>query len=297
MGFKDFQLKIAKKFQLRNIFAKEEGNNKKKGSENRKSLSWMMPITHGYYLAECGGGVRPQRPQSNKVECDKVVVQREQVEEQEWWFYGVFDSLIGGGVSNYLQTHLFNDNLNESQMRKKSKETLKKAHVNAKAKVRETEKVECTWKMGSASAIVINGERLVLANMGEYKAVVCRDGEAFEINRRQQQPTKPHWSHKLFPVAKRLPKARRTALDSGKGAGADKPSKSSELVVGSERIDLDTEFVILASPGIWEVTKQQEAVNLIRHLEDPQEAAECLAKEAITRMSKSNVACLIIRFE
>lgn len=86
----------------------------------------------------------------------------------------------------------------QSQMKKKSKETLKKAHVNAKAKARETEKPESTWKMGSASAIVINGEKLVLANMGDYKAVVCRDGEAFEINRRQQQPTKPHWAHKFF---------------------------------------------------------------------------------------------------
>ena len=43
--------------------------------------------------------------------------------------------------------------------------------------------------------------------------------------------------------------------------------------------------------------KPQEAVNLIRHLEDPQEAAECLAKEAITRMSKANISCLIIRFD
>ncbi|KAK4341677.1 hypothetical protein RND71_040178 [Anisodus tanguticus] len=246
MGFKEFQLKIAKKLRLRNFIAKQEGN-KKRGSGNGKRLSWMMPITHGYYVSEerpssgGGGGARPQTPQSNKLECDEVVVQREQVEEQEWWFYGVFDTRIGGG----------------SQMRRKSKETLKKAHVHAKAKIRETEKLENTWKMGSASAIVINGEKLILADM-----VV-----------------------------------RRIASDSGKGAGADKPSKSSELVVGSEKIDRDTEFVILASPGIWEVMKQQEAVNLIRHLEDPQEAAECLAKEAITRMSKNNVSCLIIRFE
>ncbi|XP_049360917.1 putative protein phosphatase 2C-like protein 44 [Solanum verrucosum] len=286
MGFKDFQLKIAKKLRLKKFIGKE-GGNKKKGSENGKRLPWMMPITHGYYVAEeSRDGARPQTPQSNKVECDKVVVQREQIEEQEWWFCGVFDTRIGGGVTKYLQAHLFDSNLNESQMKKKSKETLKKAHVHAKAKVRETEKLESTWKMGSASALVINGERLVLANMGEYKAVVCRDGEAFEINRKQQQTTKPHWSHKLFSAAKRSPKT-----------GADKRSKRSELVVGSERIDRDTEFVILASPGVWEVMKQQEAVNLIRHLEDPQEAAECLAKEAINRMSKSNISCLIIRFE
>nr|XP_016504081.1 PREDICTED: putative protein phosphatase 2C-like protein 44 [Nicotiana tabacum] len=300
MGFKDFQLKIAKKLRLRNFLAKEEGY-KKRETNNGKRLSWMMPITHGYYVAEekpLGGGAPPQTPQNNQVECDKVVVQREQVEEQEWWFYGVFDTRIGGGVTKYLQTHLFDDNFNESQMRKKSKETLKKAHVHAKAKVRETERLEKTWNMGSASAIVINGEKLILANMGEYKVVVCKDGEAFEINRRQQHTTKSHWSHKFFPVVvKRLPKIRSTALDSGKGAAANKPSKSSELVVGSERIDRDIEFVILASPGIWEVMKQQEAVNLIRHLEDPQEAAECLAKEALTRRSKSNVSCLIIRFE
>ncbi|KAJ8547219.1 hypothetical protein K7X08_010805 [Anisodus acutangulus] len=164
----------------------------------------------------------------------------------------------------YMQTHLFDNNLNESQMRKKSKETLKKAHVHAKAKIRETEKLENTWKMGSASAIVINRERETIAESVLFWFVSV---------------------------------VRRIASDSGKGAGADKPSKSSELVVGSEKIDRDTEFVILASPGIWEVMKQQEAVNLIRHLEDPQEAAECVAKEAITRMSKTNVSCLIIRFE
>lgn len=48
---------------------------------------------------------------------------------------------------------------------------------------------------------------------------------------------------------------------------------------------------------VHQAMKPQEAVNLIRHLEDPQEAAECLAKEAITRMSKSNISCLIIKFD
>lgn len=43
--------------------------------------------------------------------------------------------------------------------------------------------------------------------------------------------------------------------------------------------------------------KYQEAVNLIRHLDDPQEAAECLAKEALVRMSKTKISCLIVRFD
>lgn len=41
----------------------------------------------------------------------------------------------------------------------------------------------------------------------------------------------------------------------------------------------------------------QEAVNLVRHMESPQEASECLAKEALTRMSKGSISCLVVRFE
>lgn len=49
--------------------------------------------------------------------------------------------------------------------------------------------------------------------------------------------------------------------------------------------------------NVVQVMKNQEAVSLIGHIEDPQEAAECLAKEALTRMSRSNISCLVIRFD
>lgn len=125
---------------------------------------------------------------------------------------------------------------------------------------------------------------------------------------------------------------RFTGRDSGYTRAAKASKERSEVAVGYERIGRDTEFVILGSIGIWEVRmktpelnclfsffenlgrddemyrfclyfllfdkamKHQEAVNLIRHIEDPQEAAECLAKEALIRMTKKNISCLIIRF-
>ena len=45
-----------------------------------------------------------------------------------------------------------------------------------------------------------------------------------------------------------------------------------------------------------QVMKNQEAINLIRHMEDPQEAAKCLANEALNRISKSEISCIVIRF-
>ncbi|KAF7807098.1 phosphatase 2C-like protein 44 [Senna tora] len=249
----------------------------------------MVPVSHGCHVI----GHRVIKGGSDldsDSDSDSVVVQREQMENAELWYFGIFDSLIGDGVTKYMQSHFFQKQLKESHVSKKCKETLKKAYLNARAKMREQEKSDerCSNRMSSASVIVVNGEKLVMANMGNYRAVVCRDGIAYDKNGRHQQSAKRHyWTRRLFSV-------RILACDSG---AATRHSKSSELVVAAERIDSDTEFLILASHGIWEVMKNQEAVNLIRHIEDPQEAAECLAKEALIRMSRSNISCIIIRFD
>lgn len=79
-------------------------------------------------------------------------------------------------------------------MEKKGKEIMKRAHQVARSKLQDSGGVDVDQKMGSASAMVINGEKLVMANMGKYRAVVCRDGEAFQIGMKKQQSGGLHWS-------------------------------------------------------------------------------------------------------
>lgn len=52
--------------------------------------------------------------------------------------------------------------------------------------------------MGSASVILINGEKLVIANMGDYRTVVCRDGIAHQTTGTYRRLEKMHWSRRLF---------------------------------------------------------------------------------------------------
>lgn len=246
----------------------------------------MIPITHGHHVVEhhvIKGG-------SDDSDFDSVVIQREEMDHNELWYFGIFDSVVGDGVTKYMQSHFFGKKFKECHMRRKTKETLKRAYLGVRTKIREAHKPEEeTCRIGSTSVMVINGEKLVIANMGDYKTVLCKDGVAYQTTGKHNQSAKRHWCRRLFSV-------RMIACESGKTTGT-KHSKGSELVVGGDRIDSDAEFLILASNGIWEVMKNQEAVNLIRHIEDPQEAAECLAKEALIRMSKSNISCLIIRFD
>ncbi|CAL5347452.1 unnamed protein product [Camellia sinensis] len=267
MWFKDLHLML-KAFRVRRFFNGDVSGNGKRETEFRKRPSWMVPGSHGYHVVDdhCEFNGEP-----NLNSNSDSVVQKEQIEDLELWYFEVSNAKIGDSVTKYMQSHLFDKKPKAPKLRRKSKETLTKAYLGARAKIREAEKAEETWKVGSASPIVINGERHVVANMGEYRAVVCRDGEAHLISWRQQQGVV------------RMSKVRT--------------SKSSEVVVGDERIDPHTEFVILASNGIWEMMKHQEAVNLIRHMEDPQEVAECLAREALTRVSRSNISCLVIHFD
>jgi len=71
---------------------------------------------------------------------------------------------------------------------------------------------------------------------------------------------------------------------------------SSEPDVKHIQINSSIEFVILASDGLWKVMKNQEAVDLVKSTKDPQTAAKRLTSEALGRMSKDDISCIVIRF-
>ncbi|KAF5197783.1 phosphatase 2C family protein [Thalictrum thalictroides] len=277
MALKDLHRKI-KAFRV-SLFLTKDGH----GKQLRKNPLWMTPVSHGIQVVEdqyfFGG--------SEESVQDFAVAQREQIKGSEVWLFGVFDAQIGDKITKYLQINLFDKELKESQIKRKSRETMKKAFLWIRAKLREEKQANKTQTAGCASVIVINGEKIVAANMGDYRVVVCKEGVADQICERHHPRIKRRWSINVFSGT--LHMRIRTA--------GSKLSKHAEPAVASDKIDSDTEFVILASSGIWQVMKNQEAVNLIRHIHDPKEAAECLAKEALTRMSKGHISCLIIRFD
>ncbi|KAE9617630.1 putative protein-serine/threonine phosphatase [Lupinus albus] len=285
MGMMNLHIKI-KKFRLKSFLLGNGGRKRNHG--NAKKPSWMMPITHGFHVAEHN----VINDDSDDSDFDSVVIQREQMDQTELWYFGIFDALIGDKVTKFMHSHFFDKKLKEvtnqycdidhlsrmmshslfranenitfcflknsfihvvichwsgigneipsiltiSHMRRKAIETLKKAYLSAKTntKTREENESKETCRVGSTSVVVINGEKLVIANFGDYRTVLCRYGIAYQITGTHKQSAKRNWYHKLF--------------------SGTKHSKGTELVVGSERIDSDTEFLILASNGIWEVS-------------------------------------------
>jgi len=48
---------------------------------------------------------------------------------------------------------------------------------------------------------------------------------------------------------------------------------------------------------LWDVCTDQEAVDLVRHVQDPQAASKMLVEHALARFSTDNLSCMIVRFD
>jgi protein phosphatase 1L len=82
-------------------------------------------------------------------------------------------------------------------------------------------------------------------------------------------------------------------------AFGDKPLKKFVIAkpyIQEETIERDDEFIIMASDGVWDVFSNEAAVELVREIASPEEAAVLLTKEAILRGSLDNLSCVVVRF-
>ncbi|KAF9474228.1 protein phosphatase 2C [Pholiota conissans] len=145
------------------------------------------------------------------------------------------------------------------------------------------------------------GSRHVLysANAGDARGVLCRTGKAVRLTYDHKGSDKQE--------AKRITDAGGFVM-SGRVNGVLAVTRSlgdssmKEFVVGAPyttetELCEDDEFLILACDGLWDVIGDQGAVELIRDIEDAQEASAKLLKHALSHHTMDNVTVIVIRFK
>jgi len=78
-------------------------------------------------------------------------------------------------------------------------------------------------------------------------------------------------------------------------------SSMKEFVVGSPYttetpLGSNDEFLILACDGLWDVATDQKAVDLVRDVQDCDEAAKLLMEFALNEGTRDNVTVVVVRF-
>ncbi|KAL2331405.1 hypothetical protein Fmac_018986 [Flemingia macrophylla] len=280
----------------------DSGKGKSKMSKN---------ITHGFHLVK-GKSYHDME--------DYVVAQFKQIDNNELGLFAIFDGHAGNNVPNYLRSHLFENILKEPDFWKEPANAVKRAYS-----VTDSNILEMSGELGrggstAVTAILINCQKLVVANIGDSRAVLCKKGVAKQLSV-DHEPITEHEDIKNrggfvsnFPEKDRLCSSAkdttfvitsgdvprvdgRLAVSRAFGDKSLKKHLSSEPFVTLEVIDDDAELVILASDGLWKVMSNQEAVDCIRNIKDARSSAKRLTEEAVNRKSKDDISCIVVKFQ
>ncbi|XP_022733278.1 probable protein phosphatase 2C 39 isoform X2 [Durio zibethinus] len=261
----------------------ESGKGKSKMSKN---------ITHGYHLVK-GKAHHPME--------DYVVAEFKQVGNSELGLFAIFDGHLSHIIPDYLKSHLFDNILNEPDFWTEPETAIRKAYH-----ITDTNILEKAVDLGqggstAVTAILINCQKLVIANVGDSRAVICKNGEAVQLSVDHEPSTEKERIENRGGFVSNFPGdvARVDGQLAVARAFGDKSLKkhlSSEPDVTVEMIDDDTELIILASDGLWKVMTNKEAVDAIRNIKDAQSAAKHLTEEAVKRNSTDDISCIVVRF-
>jgi protein phosphatase 1L len=276
--------KMKEKVGLGSSVAFEAGKGKSKKSKN---------VTHGYHLVK-GKSSHPME--------DYIVAEFKQVEGSELGLFAIFDGHLSHDIPDYLRSHLFVNILKEPDFWTETESAVRRAYRTTDTTI--LEKVGDLDKGGSTAvtAILINCEKLVVANVGDSRAVICKNGVAKQLSV-DHEPSKERANIENrggfvsnFPGD--VPRVDgQLAVARAFGDKSLKKHLSSEPDVFSEIVDDDTEFIILASDGIWKVMTNEEAVDCIKHIKDAKSAAKRLAEEALARRSSDDISCIVVKLQ
>ncbi|OVA03507.1 Protein phosphatase 2C (PP2C)-like domain [Macleaya cordata] len=134
----------------------------------------------------------------------------------------------------------------------------------------------------AVTAILINGEKLVVANVGDSRAVICKNGMAKQLSVDHEPAKEREVIENRGGFVSRLPGDiprvdGQLAVARAFGDKSLKRHLTSEPDITVEMIEDDTELIILACDGLWKVCYVKPRGN--RLYKDAQ-AAKHLTEEA-----------------
>lgn len=224
-----------------------------------------------------------------------------QIEEHELGLFAIYDGHLGDRVPLYLQKHLFSNILKEEEFWVDPGGSISKAYEKTDQAILANSSNLGRGGSTAVTAILINGRRLWIANVGDSRAVLSKGGQAIQMTTDHEPNTERGSIENRGGFVSNMPGdvPRVNGQLAVSRAFGDKSLKShlrSDPDIQDTTLDFNTEILILASDGLWKVMNNQEAVDIVRRIKDPEKAAKQLTAEALRRDSKDDISCVVVRF-
>ncbi|KAI0123910.1 protein phosphatase 2C [Xylariales sp. AK1849] len=141
---------------------------------------------------------------------------------------------------------------------------------------------------------------LYTANVGDARIILCRSGKALRLSY-DHKGSDENEGKRIANAGGLILNNRVNGVLAVTRALGDTYMK--DLVTGhpytTETViqpEID-EFMIIACDGLWDVCSDQEAVDLVRDVQDPSAASKLLVDHALARFSTDNLSCMVVRFD
>lgn len=230
----------------------------------------------------------------------------------DWGYFAVFDGHAGSQASKWCGSNLHSvveQKLLEDETRD-VRDVLNESFVSVDQQIN----TKLSGNSGCTAAVCIlrwevpdnvdnqtadfsqHTRKLYTANVGDSRIVLFRNGRSVRLT----------YDHKASDVLEMqrieksgglIMKSRVNGMLAVTRSFGDKFFDG--LVVGnpfttSVELTGDDEFLIVACDGLWDVIDDQDACELIRDIEDPNEAAKTLVRYALENGTTDNVTAMVV---
>ncbi|KMZ63687.1 putative Protein phosphatase 2c [Zostera marina] len=221
---------------------------------------------------------------------------------QKLGLFAIFDGHLGDEVPAYLQKNLFTNILNEKQFVDYPDRGITGAYEKTDQAILSHNPALGRGGSTAVTAILVNFQKLWIANVGDSRAVLLKDGDVLQMTIDHEPSTERQFIEDKGGFVSNLPGdvPRVNGQLAVSRAFGDKSLKShlrSDPDIRSADVTPNTELMILASDGLWKVMSNEEAVEVARKIKDPQSAAKKLTAEALKKDSKDDISCIVVRFK
>eukprot|EP00249_Psilotum_nudum_P004174 c17719_g1_i2 orf=387-1175(+) len=198
------------------------------------------------------------------------------VEDQIVGLFGVFDGHGGSRAAEYVKQNLFENLIVHPDFVSDTKTAIAETYKKTDSDFLKVENNQHRDAGSTASTAVLVGDHLLVANVGDSRAVICRAGKAVALS----TDHKPNRSDER----KRIEEAGGVVMWAGTWR------VGGVLAVSRAFGDRLLKRYVVAEPEI------QDAVSMVQSIPDAEEAAKRLTEEAFRKGSADNITCVVVRF-
>ncbi|KAH1040299.1 hypothetical protein J1N35_042042 [Gossypium stocksii] len=233
---------------------------------------------------------------------DYHVAKFTQLQGHELGLFAIYDGHLGDSVPAYLQKHLLPNILKDEEFWTDPNRSILKAYEKTDQAILSHSPDLGRGGSTAVTAILIDGRKLWVANVGDSRAVLSKNGQAMQMSIDHEPSTERGSIENRGGFVSNLPGdvARVNGQLAVSRAFGDKNLKlhlRSDPDIQNADINSNTDLLIPASDGLWKVMSNQEAVDIAKKTKDPQRAAKKLAAEALNRDSKDDISCIVVRLK